>query len=51
VKKQLQQEQVAAKDLGDSLKTARNTTQKDIKLTSVLKEELNIAKTENKVLL
>ncbi|KAH6663814.1 hypothetical protein B0J14DRAFT_661754 [Halenospora varia] len=51
VKKQLQQEQVAARDLGESLKTACDATQRDIELTSVLKGELDTAKAENKALL
>jgi hypothetical protein len=51
VKKQLQQEQVATRDLKESLKTAHNATQRDIELISILKGELDIAKTENKALL
>lgn len=51
VKKQLQQEQVATRDLGKSLKTARDATQRDVELTSALKGELNTAKAENKALL
>jgi DNA repair exonuclease SbcCD ATPase subunit len=51
VKKQLQQEQVVTRDLGESLKTARNATQRDIELTSALKGELDTAKAENEALL
>ncbi|KAH7378884.1 hypothetical protein BKA64DRAFT_648308 [Cadophora sp. MPI-SDFR-AT-0126] len=40
VKKQLQQEQVATRDLEESLKTARDAMQRNIKLTSALKGEL-----------
>ena len=39
------------KDLGESLKTARDTIQRDIELISALKGELDIAKAENEVLL
>ena len=51
VKKQLQQEQVTARDLGESLKTARDATQRDVELISVLRGELDTAKAENKALL
>ena len=47
----MQQEQVATRDLGESLKTARDATQRDIELTSALKGELDTAKAENEVLL
>jgi hypothetical protein len=42
---------VAIKDLGESLKTARDATQRDIEHISVLKGELDKAKAENKALL
>ena len=51
VKKQLQQEQVATRGLGESLKTARDATQRDIELTGALKGELDTAKAENEALL
>lgn len=51
VKKQLQQEQVTTRDLGESLKTARDATQREIELTGVLRGELDIAKAENEALL
>ncbi|KAL5312888.1 hypothetical protein ACEPPN_019314 [Leptodophora sp. 'Broadleaf-Isolate-01'] len=47
--KQLQQEQVATRDLGESLKTARDAMQREIELTSVLRGELDAAKAENEV--
>ena len=47
----MQQEQVATKDLGESLKTARDAMQREIELTSVLRGELDIAKAENEALL
>jgi len=47
----LQQEQVATKDLGESLKTARDAMQREIELTSVFRGELDIAKAENEALL
>jgi len=40
VKKQLQKEQVATRDLGESMKTAHDATQRDMELTSALKGEL-----------
>jgi hypothetical protein len=42
---------VATKDLRESLKIVYNAIQRDIKLISVLKGELDIAKAENKALL
>jgi hypothetical protein len=47
----LQQEQVATRDLRESLKIAHDATQRDIELTSAIKRELNIAKAKNKALL
>ncbi|CAM6031686.1 unnamed protein product, partial [Sphagnum compactum] len=47
----INQEQVATRDLGESLKTVHDATQRDIELTSVLKGELDTAKAENKALL
>ena len=47
----MQQEQVATRDLGESLKIARNAIQREIELTSVLKGELDTAKAENKALI
>jgi hypothetical protein len=49
--KQLQQEQVATRDLGESLKTARDAMQREIELTSVLRGELDTAKAKNEALL
>ena len=47
----MQQEQVATKDLRESLKTARDAIQREIELTSVLRGELDTAKAKNKALL
>jgi hypothetical protein len=42
---------VATRGLKESLKIARNAIQRDIKYTSILRGELDIAKVENKALL
>ena len=47
----MQQEQVAIKDFKESLKIARDAIQREIKLISVFKRELNIAKVKNKALI
>ena len=50
VKKELQQEQLATRDLGESLKTARDARQRDVEITSALRGELDTAKAENEAL-
>jgi chromosome segregation ATPase len=50
-KSQLQQERVATRELGERLKTARDATEKETEIASVLKGELDIAQAENEALL